>query len=57
MDFEKVTSQNNFPMIFWVPHLSMSTLLIVSYFFFKMTSYLIYCGGRKMYISSMGYNY
>ena len=24
-----------------------STLLIVSSFFFKMTSYLIYCGGSK----------
>ena len=52
MDFEKVTSQNNFPMIFWVPPLSMSTLLIVTLlivgiFFFKMTSYLIYCGGSR----------
>ena len=59
MDFWKVTNQNNFPMIFWLPLLSMSTLLNRRYFFLNVHLAITYIGeeGKKYIKWHIGSNY
>ena len=60
MDFETVTDQKNFPMIFWLPLLSMSTLLNRRYFFFfNVYLAITYIGeeGKKYIKWHIGSNY
>ena len=54
MDFETVTDQKNFPMIFWLPLLSMSTLLNRRYFFLNVHLAITYIGEEeKKYINGI----